>query len=190
MARDIHINGESMVTVKGASDSAIGSLSQLGLAEGPIVVSLQFNHSDINVDAWGGLEGPPVDVQWMLAEAIVNMDLIHFDRTVLEACLALSMGGASLATTGQMARAGSRLGNNKARFAAGINLMGLNIASPQEGKPWRFYHAYIVSGYEYALGTKRTAARVTWRVIPYTQDPWNSGSGAANYQLWDHTADA
>ncbi len=190
MARDLHINGESLVRVKGASDSAIASLSQLGLAEGPIVVTLQLNHSDVNVDAWGGLEGPPVDVQWMLAEAAVTMDLIHYDRDVLETCLALSMGGASAATTGQMARAGTRMGKGVARFAAGINLIGLNIASPQEGKPWRFYHAYIASGYEYQLSVKRTAARLTWRVIPYTADPWNAGLGASNYQLWDHTADA
>ena len=33
MARDFHINGEAMVFVKGRSDSAIGSLSQLGLAD-------------------------------------------------------------------------------------------------------------------------------------------------------------
>ena len=186
MARDFHINGESLVLVKGASNTAISSLAQLGLAAGPIIVQADLAHFDLNVDAWGDV---PADVQWMLGGLTITMDLIHYDRDVLNVCHSLSMGGALALTPGQMARAGTRMGGGFARFAAGNRYIGLNIASPQEGIPWRFFYAYIVSGWTYELSVKRTVTQVTWEVVPYTQDPWGAGLGASNYPLWDHTLD-
>ena len=69
MARTFFVNGESMVTVRGNSSSSIGSTTQLGLSDGPIRISIEFRHKDIQVDAFGG-EIPP-DVQWMLAAASI-----------------------------------------------------------------------------------------------------------------------
>lgn len=186
MARDFYINGESMVTVKGRSDSAIGSLSQLGLSADPIVVTCNFQHQDINVDAWGKA---PADVQWMLADAMISMTLVHFDMTVLRTCVLLSMGGAS--NEGQVGRAGTRMGGNYARFAAGNNYIGLNIASPVVALPWRFYFAYLANNpITFPLGTERSLVRLTWRAVPYVTDPWNGGLGATNAYIWDRTADS
>ena len=196
MARDFYINGESLVLVKGRSDSAIGSLSQLGLASDPITVSPGFKHKDINVNAWGEA---PADVQWMLSDVNVSMTLMHFDSTVLATCWQLSMGGSLV--EGQMGRAGQRMGNNQARFTAatgspatgnnsGNNYIGLNIASPVQGTPWRFFYAYLAQPpFRFPLGVEKSAVTLNWRVIPYTQDPYNGGLGAYAYPLWDHTLD-
>src|SRR5688500_12011652 len=130
MARDFHVNGEVMVYVKGRADSAIGSLTQLGLPADPVRVSPEFRHREINLDAWGG--EVPVDVQCMLAAVNVSMNLIHFDRDVIDVCLMESLGG--MPAVGTMRRAGARLGNGLPRFAGGgVNgnhLVGLNLASP------------------------------------------------------------
>ena len=185
MSRDYHINGETLVQVKGRTDSAIGSLSELGLADSPVVVSPTFFHSDINVDAWGDAAA---EVQVMLAEIRVTMSLIHFDRTVLEECVRLSQGYPS--AEGRLARAGTRLGGNNARFAAGNNFVGLNLTSPIEGRPWRFYFAYLINPpFSWPVGTEKSSVSVTWRVIPYTQDPWQGGLGAGNQILYDHVLD-
>ena len=87
MARDFFINGESMVSVKSRSDSSIPTLTQLGLAESPIVVSEDYEQRAMIVDAWG-MASP--DVQQMLGGATISMTLIHFDGAVLKACQELS----------------------------------------------------------------------------------------------------
>jgi hypothetical protein len=201
MARDFFINGESLVTVKGRSDSAIGTLAQLGLTEQAIRLRFNFKQDDMDVDAWGGRKGEPVDVQTFLQDVMIYMDLVHYDESVLEACWLESTGSIGPAF-GQLNRAGSRLGNNLPRFAAsnaadangivrtGNHYIGLNIASPQQGKPWRFLYAYLYeSPIEYPLGTDRSVVRLTWRSIAYSQDPWNGGLGAAGYVLFDRTPD-
>ena len=186
MSRDIFINGESMVTVKSRSDSAIGSLSQLGLADSPIVVTPNFVTDDIIVDAWGPTI--PMDVQTFLQDCTIRMTLVHFDPAVLEVCEMLSAGGAS--AVGSTVRAGTRMGGGVARFAAGNNFIGLNIASPVAGRPYRFYYA-MLSGpsVSWPLGTKRSIVQLNWRAIPFTVDPWNSGTGATGAVVFDHTAD-
>ena len=188
MSRDIFINGESMITVKSRSDSGIGSLSQLGLCEGPVVVTLNFVTDDIIVDAWG--PQIPMDVQTFLADAQISMTLIHFDRTVLDTCIDLSMGGP--AVVGTTVRAGTRMGAGLARFAVGNNYIGLNIASPVAGKPWRFFYTYLTGNppVSFPLGTKRSAVQLNWRAILYVSDPWNGGLGATGAQLWDYSADS
>lgn len=186
MARDFFINGESMVSVKGAAGTSINPLIQLGLSDGPIRVSLDFRHRDIQVDAWGN-EIPP-EVQFMLAAATITMTLVHFDRDVLDVCVQESFGGA--AAPGFLTRAGSRLGNNAARFAATNHYIGLNILSPVAAKPWRFYFTYLTgTPVEFPLGTEKSLVQLTWRAIPYTQDPWNGGLGALGSPLWDYTLD-
>jgi hypothetical protein len=197
MARDFYINGETMVFVKAKADSPFGgNMTQLGLAEDPIKVTPKFIHKDINVDAWGEA---PAEVQFMLAELSISMNLIHFDRSIIDACMQLSMGGAP--AIGQLTRAGARLGNNAARFAAGGPgvgnfYIGLNLTSPIGAKPWRFYYTYLTGQpAEFPLGVDRSVIRMNWRCIPYTQDPWGSPTattttGAQGYQLWDYTLDS
>jgi hypothetical protein len=189
MARDFQITGECLVYVKGRADSAIGALCELGLADGPINVSLKFNHEDIKVDAWGNA---PPEIQWMLAEATVSMNLVHFDQDILDAVVNESMAGAP--AFGQMRRAGARMGNNKARFAAGgsdgNHFIGLNLTAPVNSKPWRFYYAFLAqSPAVFPMGVQKQVAQLQWRVVPYTQDPWGGGTGAQGSILWDRVLD-
>jgi len=190
MARDIFVNGETLVQVKGPSGSGIATLSELGLSVDPIRISPEFNRLDVMADAWGKA---PFEEQWMLATVRVQMTLVHFDRAVLSTCVGLGMANATAngnTTEGVMARAGARMGNNVARFAAGNCFIGLNLTSPIAAIPWRFFYSFLdTPPYIFPLGTERSLVTLNWRVIPYTQDPYNGGSGAAGYVLWDHTAD-
>ena len=152
----------------------------------------------MNADAWGEA---PFEQQFMLAAVSIDMTLIHFDPTVLDVCLMESMGGAP--AIGALSRAGSRLGNNLPRFAAsntpdangivrsGNHFIGLNIASPVQGKPFRFYYSYLASPpVSIPLGTEKSAVRCSWVALPYTQDPWGGGLGAQGAIIWDNTLDS
>lgn len=186
MSRDFQINGESLVKVKGMTGTAIGSLSELGLSPGPINVTFDFRHRDINVDAWGG--EIPADVQGMLAAVNINMPLIHIDYDILNACMRESMCGSS--ATGTLVRAGTRMGGNAARFAAGNHYIGVNILSPIIARPYRFLFSYLTGPpVVIPLGTEKSVFQLNWRVIPYTQDPWGNGSGATGQVLWDNNLD-
>ncbi len=184
--RDLFINGESMVSVKGNTNTSIALLTQLGLSDGDIKVSLQSSFDDVQVDAWGGKM--PMEVQYKLTAANLTMTLVHFDRDVVNACIRESMGGTG--AIGQVGRAGTRLGGGAARFAVNNHFIGLNILSPVGNIPWRFYYAYLAdSPLEFPLGTTRSVIQMQWRVIPYTQDPWGGGTGSLNSPLWDHVLD-
>lgn len=184
------INGETMVQVKSNGLSSISNLTQLGLSDMPIRVSLDFKHLDIKVDAWGQM---PPEIQFMLAGAVVSMTLVHFDRSVLDECWRLSMGGAS--AVGTLPRAGSRMGNAFSPVGANANnFIQLSLTSQVGNKPWRFLTAYLASPpADFPLGTERSVVSVQWRVIPYPNgavpgDPWNNGSGASGTVLWDYVA--
>lgn len=187
MARDFTINGPALVQVKGNVNTAIANLSQLGLSDGPIAVTPTFHHKDINVDAWGET---PADVQWMLGDINLSFTMIHVDLAVLEACIQESMGGP--AAFGQMAKAGTRMGNNVARFAATNHYIGLNITSPDAARPWRFFYAYLANNpFAWPLGTEKSIISCNWRVVAFTTDPYGAaGQGAQNYALFDRTLDA
>lgn len=191
MSRDFYINGESLIRVRSRSDSAIGTIQELGLTEGPIRISPTYRHKDINVDAWGG--EIPAEVQFMLAECTISLSLIHFDVSILATCQALSKGflptANPLTQDGTFARAGQRLGNNTARFLPGNNYIGLNITSPVSAYPWRFLNTYITNPLDWPLGTEKSVLTVNFRCIPYTQDPYGGGTGAYGYILWDHLTD-
>lgn len=187
MARDFYINGETMVSVK----SSTFSLTQLGLAEAPIQMTFDFRHKDILLDAWGS--EIPADVQYKLAAVSINMTLIHFDATVLDNCMALSMASSMIGLTG---RAGTRMGAGLGRFVSGNRYIGLNLASPVAGKPYRFYYAYLTQQpVVFPVGTEKTVATCNWRAIPYTTDPWGGGAGAGADPsvgggiIWDNTLD-
>lgn len=186
MSRAFFQSGETMVSVKGNATSSIASLSELGMVELPLSLSLDFRYLDIRVDAFGQV---PPELQFMLALANASMPFVHFDLTVLKECIRLSMGGAP--AYGQLPRAGTFMGGNgAARFAAGYNFIGLNMSSPVGGDPWRFLHSHLSQNpIEYPIGAERTVARVNWRAIPYVQDPYNSGDGSQGVTLFDNTLD-
>lgn len=185
MASDIFVNGETLVMVKGRSDSGIGTLSELGLSSDSIRITPQFRWLDVNADAWGQA---PFEMQFMLASLSVTMTLVHFDRTVLNYCITESMAGAP--AIGQLPRAGARMGNNTARFSTTNHFISLNLTSPVGGIPWRFYTSFLtVNPLEFPLGTERSLVTLNWRVIPFTTDPYNDGSGAQGTVLWDHVND-
>lgn len=189
MARDFFINGECLVSIRGAAGTAIAAATELGLADSPITVTPNFKHQDIAVDTFGGAKGPPPEIQYFLSDVTVSMNLVHFDRTVLDEVWRLSMGGAT--TIGTLPRAGSRMGGNVARYAAGWNFVSLRLTSQVGNKPWHFRSAYIVAGGGgggFPLGTERSVVPIQWRVVPYVQDPWGAGAGSSGVVLWDYTA--
>lgn len=194
MARGFLINGEGMVTVKGRSDSpVIATLAQLGLAADAVHVDYEFGQERIDVDAWG-----EADVQVFLAAVNVRMNMIHVDQAVLDECVRLSMGAPT--TVGTTSRMGTLLGGNAARFDPPNNYIGLNIASPVAGKPYRFWYARLnTSPASYPLGTRKSVIGLNWRCIPYTNDPWGGGTaqpgtvvgmGAQGAVIWDRTPDS
>lgn len=190
MSRDFYINGEALVLVKGMTGTGIATLSELGLAEDRIQVSPRFYHEDIKVNAWGDV---PPDVQWKNAEVFVTMSLVHFDPAILDICVRESMAGADSTGTGGAGltqRAGLRMGGGVARFATGNHYIGLNIRAPQNGRNWRFRFAYLTNNpISYPLGVERSVVPLTWRAIPYTQDPWGAGVGSQSANLWDNELD-
>ena len=204
MARDFFINGESMVSVRGAAGTSIATVQQLGLADSPIVVTLDGRYLDVIVNAWG--TDLPAEVQYMLSSANISMTLVHVDRSILDVCLQESMGGIAaggttdgggVTTPGQVSRAGARLGNNAARFAATNHYISLGIQSPVASKPWTFYYTYLTGPpMEHPLGVERSIIRVNFRAIAFTNDPWGggtaqpntvAGTGAKGAKLWEHS---
>ena len=192
MARDFFINGETLVSVKGRADSAIGTLQELGLSDTHIRVTPDFRHHELFVDSWGEV---PVDVQFMGATVTIAMTLIHLDRDVLDACLIESMAGAGAGGVGALPRAGQRLGNNKDLLAAGglgdgNNFISLNLSSPVAGKPWRFQSSFLASPpMDMPLGTHKSIVHLTWKAIPYVKDPYGNSTGSEGHVLWDHVLD-
>lgn len=200
MARDFWINGAAMITVKGRSNSAIGTLQQLALPADPIHVVYEPHYKDINVDAWGAGE-VPIDEQWMLASATVTMNVIDVDPTVLAACWLEANAGGDLTNQGSFAAAGTRMGNRTARFSPTNHYIGLNIAAPINGLPHRFLFSRLTAQNDLPLGVEKSIIQLVWRVIPYAIDAWGgdglggafngtvAGTGAQGYILWDYTPD-
>lgn len=184
--RDYYINGPALVAVKGNSSCGIAALSELGLSDGPIQPQETFHHFDIQVDAWGGYVPP--EIQWMGAEMIIPMSLVHFDPDVLDVCLREAKAGSAAA--GMMRRAGARMGGGVNRLVAGNHFIGLNITSPDAGRPWRFLTSYLYgTPVQFPLGTERTGVLLNWRAIPYAVDPYGGGTGMEGTLLYDHTLD-
>ncbi len=183
MARRFEINGEVLVQAKVAA----GTLISIGLTSDSIIVTPNFYYSDVKLDAWGGTEGPPIDVQWMLADAQINMTLIHFDWDNLQLCLRASTGNRAVA--GTMARAGTLLGNQVAIGDANSRLTQLYLSSPigGVGRTW-YFPATFLSGppMRYPLGTHRSEVEVVWRAIPYAVDPYGAANGAQDVTLWNN----
>lgn len=197
MARDFYIPGQTLASVKGPSNSIIPLRTELGLSPDPIRVSLNFQHEDIPVDAWGGRVPP--EIQCMLSSISITINLIHFDNAVLKECerLSLAGGGGPGAGEGVLPNAGARMGNNLPRFGVsqtGVanNFIGLNFQCPVgPDAAFRFYFAYLAATpIVLPLGTEKSIVQTQWRVIPYTQDPWQGGLGSFGQVLFDHTLDS
>ena len=166
MARAIFVNGPTLVTANG---------NELGLADAPITVSLTIDHEDVKADAWGN---GTFDVQFMSAEMTVSMNLIHFDRTVLDTCVANAMATANI---GQLAGGGSLLRGTG-------SLISLRLTSPIAAKPWTFPNAFLHQApMRFPLGTSKSVVQLNWRVIPSIADPYNGGAGSAGFVLWSYT---
>jgi hypothetical protein len=179
MARNIFINGESLVLVKGPAGSAIAGITELGLAESQLRISIKPKTKNVNVEAWGEA---PVDVQRMNSVAAVSMNLIHYDKAILKECIRLAMGGAAY---GQVSRAGALLGGGAPLLDATNSLISLNIASPVGQDPWQFLASYLNEPIgDILLGVEKSVITLSWMCIPYTSDPWQGGIGATNYPLW------
>lgn len=187
MARDLFVNGECMVSVRG-NISTISTVTQLGLAQDPIEITVNHQHMDVGVDAWGGRRIPP-EIQYFLSDAVIRMNLVHIDRDRLDDCLRLSMGG--VATVGLVPRTGTRMMNNGVLYGSANSLIELRLSSPVGLKRWRFPAAYLTGPpVEFPLGTERSIIRLTWRAVPHPEttalDPWGGGTGSSNAILWSH----
>lgn len=174
----------------GQADPLLGQLlgysnySQLGLAVDNITVKPNFRHLPIKTADYG----PEVHAETMvnLADAVVEMTLSHYDKTILDICMSESMGGAIISTppasgdlvgqinsAGRLQPAGTTLGRNLPRLASGNHYIGLNIQSPQLNFPWRFLTAYLQAPpLEIPLGTAYSAVKLQWRAIPYSYQPF------------------
>lgn len=190
MARNYYIMGESMVSVKGNSNSSLGELAQLGLTDGPIRVSLRYYHQDIHVDDFGN-RAPP-EVLTMLGEASISMTLTHFDATVLQACV----GEGQVGSDGTFGECGTPMGCMQPLFTANNHFISVNIQSnTASGQPWRFRACYLAdTPFEWQMGTSRSLVSVHWRCIPYySQQSEESGAAqemvSTEVVLYDHTLD-
>ena len=203
MARSWYVNGESMVWVVGNAAGVLGTTRQLGLTADAIQIIPNFKHKPIHVDAWGGgMGGATVEVQYFLQDVELVMNFIHFDLTVMSACLQESQGLTSVAgvSPGVLGRTGALMGNNLPRGAAGNHYISVNIASPVEANPFRFYYCYMTGPpVRIPLGTEKSVFSTHWIAIAYTNDPWGGGSaqpgtvagtGSAGAIIWDNVLDA
>jgi hypothetical protein len=187
MVRDIQINGECLVSVRGGahlSGGPLGVLTELGLSADDVRIIPRFFHRDQAVAGFG--PNVPAEVQWMLSEVYVRMSLVHYDKDALQVCVAEAMGGADITVSpipgltfsdGTLVGAGQSLGRYRPALASGCHYISLNLTSPVEQLPWRFPTVYLAeSPVEYALGTKAQQVQLNWRVIPYVTPPRLSGS--------------
>lgn len=187
MARQIVVNGEVLLRVKGAQGTALANLSDFGLSEAPTVMTFKFVHKDITMDAAGGVV--PVEIQAMMSEVLISTTMIQTDLDILEELMRLAMGGG--AQFGQTGRAGTLMGGGVARFQPGYKFVGLNLTSPVLNRPWRFFHTYLMSPMgAWPIGTEKSVIPVTFRAVAYSPDPWNGGNGMLNYPLFDRTPDS
>jgi hypothetical protein len=189
MARQYYVNGETLTLVKGRSDCAIGTLSELGLCQESISITVQSEKKPIIVDAYGS---KPPETQFFGAMAACSFTLVNFDPDVLAVCLQESWG--SSPAEGQLGHAGSLMGNGKVRFAPGgilgNHFIGLNIQSALGADPWRFLFSYLADNpIEWPVGTEKSLVRCSWEAVPYSVDPWNGGNGSFSVPIWDHTLD-
>ncbi len=220
MGKSFQVNGESLVTIRFGAHmypnappppfTRIPAPVQLGLTSDSISITPRYVHNDISADDYGGKI--PAEISCSIADASINMTLVVYDNTVLDACLAESMGGTAYQVlptaqnifnipgvsyyAGAMSPAGSLLGNGLPLLSSGNHFMSLNILSPQQNYPWRFPSAYLTGPpVKIPLGTERSLVSLNWRAIPYASPMVFTNQGAflrtqeivsSGTILWDH----
>ena len=147
-----------------------GSVHQLGLAVEAIKVTPTFRHLDVHTDDYG--HDIPPEVLWHLADARIDMTLVHYDDSLLDECVLESMGGfddtAPGAVAGVYAGAGLPLGGGVQRWSAGNHYITVYLSSPVQQVPWRFRTCYLEQQpFVYPLGTERSMVQLRWRAIAY-----------------------
>lgn len=187
MARDIVINGETMVFVKGGahlSGRFLGDLSELGLSVDQIMVYPRYYHQDMKIDSYG--QFAPADVISYLAECMIVMNLIHYDTVVLDLCMKEAIAGNAdfFTPAGIVGPAGQIMGKNIAPFNSGCRYIALGLTSPVQQLPWLFPTCYLAEQPAIIpLGNNTSIARLSWRAIPYATAATISGIGAEGGQI-------
>lgn len=175
----------------GLAGQSIAEGRELGLASEAIQLSPRYVHHDMRIDDFG--PDIPADVIANIAEITVRMNLVHYDRDVLDVCARESIGGGR-GQWGVLAPAGTIMGGNKFFFASGWHYMSLNLITTQDNFPWRFRAAYLSQPpIEIPIGTRRMVTQLTWRAIPYAEPTslFNPGEIISSGRvLFDHTPDA
>lgn len=189
MARSFYINGESMVNIQGPSDSPVIPVqTQFGLAADAIRVTIIKHSKKLIVDAYG--QDNPVDEQVFGAEAIIDINFIHFDAAILAECIRLMLPGA--VTEGLLGRAGRPRGGPISGLSAlgtGTHFVALNITSPVMGLPYTFPYCYLdEQPVTIPLGTEKSIVQTRFRAIAYTVDPWGGSVGSLGSTLYTRTA--
>jgi hypothetical protein len=177
-----------MVTLKGAGFSGV---VQLGLAARMVKVVPRWKHADFRSDDFG--PDIPPEVQFMLAEVFIELDLVHFDETILSQASVASMAGVSKAnggfgTEGILVGCGTTMGRNGSVGDGQCNYMTLGLASPVLSRPWRFFNSYLADNpITWPLGVEAEVVPCRWRVVPYTPQSANADMKSAGVILWDRS---
>lgn len=210
MPRDFAIAGPCLVSVKGRSDSSIGSAVQLGLSDQQIHVNYVYRHKPLMAEAWGEV---PVDNQVFGSMCQLRMSLIHFNRTVLDVCLQESLGGGGQSQpvqlggppvagtgatgAGSLPITGARLGNNLPLYGSSNGAIGggnhyitvyLSAPVANNSFPYRFFSCYLVENpAEFPVGAEKSVVQCNWMAIPYTTDPYGpAGFGQLGALVFDY----
>ena len=192
MARAFFVDGESVISVKaGAHITSPAAMSGsatvlLGVAEDAIRVTPRFHHFDVRNDMMGD---SPVEIMSHVMEAKITMNLIHFDRDVLDVVFTEALGGYDFADeTSIRDKAGALLGNNIALLSSGCHFLKMGIESHLAGKPWRFEAAFLdQSPFDFPLGTKRSRVMLNWRAISYVRIGAD-GTETVQNAVWDYNS--
>lgn len=202
MSRGFSIFGEFIVAVSGGY---IDDQQQLGLTSEPVKVFPRYSHIDKVTDDFG--PEIPVEVFWMMGEALISMSLVHYDNDILAQCMRASMGGGGIdnnnpdgesddftegAMDGFLGPAGRPLGYGRALGTAANQYTTVYLI-PFTGasiRPYRFKACYInAQPMEIPLGSERSIVRLMWRCIPYQQLTSSEVKSVDGVPLWDRTSD-
>lgn len=189
MARNYYVNGETLVKLKGGAHlqnfgMSGSSVVTLGVAADPIEISYNFNHQDQHTDRFTNEK--PVDVMWMGGDAIIKINLIHFDNDILDTAISESMDGYS-PNNGSTGIPGLTLGHNLAPYASGCRYMGLGLTSSiTSGRsfPTCYLHQQPV---QVPLGTKRSIVQVQFRAVRYAKMNTDGTVAESASLLWEYT---
>lgn len=192
MAREYMVFGECMVKVRGPAGSIIEEITELGLASESIRLTPRYNHLDILTDDFG--PNVPVEVLSHLADANLQMTLVHYDPQILDYCMYLAMGGRGpISSTndwdGSLSPAAVPLGLGAPLHDEINNYVSVYLvpASYTTTVPYRFPACYLdAKPLEIPFGTERTLVKLNWRVIPYQEFTTGEITSEQGHRLWSH----